>query len=136
MTFFDLSVINPEYILEQRDKSNKISYYELTLDDVLKAAEANNFIWNESDVNFCKFLISTLQLSEQYSTLLVNRCKYFINNGFKLIDIKKFDFKFIVFSSIQEVNNFTKCVQDVNDNCRTWILKGNTSKDMIKLHNI
>lgn len=133
LTFFDLNVINPEYILEEQDKSNKIDYYKLTLDEVLKASEENNFIWNESDVNFCKFLISTLQLSEEYSTSLVNRCKYFINNGFKQIDIMKFYFKFIVFSSLKEVNNFTKCVQDVNDNCRTWILKGNTYKDMLKL---
>lgn len=132
LTFFDLGVINPEYILEEQDKSNNISYYKLTLDEVITAAEENNFIWNEYDRNFCRFLIKVLSLSEEYSTSLVNRCKYFINNGFKLIDIMKFYFKFIVFSSLTEVNGFTKCVQDVNDNCRTWILKGNTEQEMMK----
>lgn len=133
LIFFDKRVINPEYIIEEQDKNNDINYYEMMIDEVLKAGEENNFIWNEYDTNFCESLISTFQLSEEYSTSLVNRCKYFINNGFKLIDIMKFYFQFIIFSSMGEVNAFTKCVQDINNNCRTWILKGHTPQEIIKL---
>lgn len=131
LTFFDLGVINPEYILEQQDRKNDISYYKLTLEDVVKVAEEDTFIWNEYDRNFCKFMIEVLSLAQEYSTFLVNRCKYFIKNGFKIIDIMKYYFGLIVFSSVKEVNSFTKCVQDVNDNCRTWILKGNTKQEMM-----
>jgi hypothetical protein len=136
LTFFDQNVINLKHILEEQDKRNNISYAKVTLDELVKEGEDNNFIWNEYDTNFCEFLISTFQFSDEYSSYLVNKCKYFINNGFELIDIMKFFFQFIIFSSMEEANTFIKCVQAVNDNCRTWILKGHTPHEIMRLKKI
>lgn len=130
--FYNQYLMYPKEIKEKQDKRSDVDYYPITLIEAFEAGEENYFDWNEDVENFYTLLKASPKLKSVDEKELVIKSIQLIKNDFSLTQILSYFSHYVGFTSMEIANNFLQCIQKLDNNSRLWVLKGNTSQELLK----
>ncbi|EYE88578.1 hypothetical protein Q428_07270 [Fervidicella metallireducens AeB] len=133
--YYFKDVLSPEVIYIEQQKRKDINFAKLNINEVLNASCGMEINLEKHEKDFYNYILLTYNTSEEYAREIIEKCKYLIKNNYAFSEIldllsKKFNIKDL--SIFLEI---TKHIENLWNNTKLWVLKGNTSIEVYKEKN-
>lgn len=133
--YYYKDVVSPEVIYIEQQKRKDINFAKLNLNEVLNAGCGKGIIWEKHENDFYNYILLTYNTSEEYAREIIEKCKYLIKNNYAFSEIVDLLSKKLIIKDLSIFLEITKYIENLWNNTKLWVLKGNTSKDIYKEKN-
>lgn len=122
--YFHKDVFDYRALLSEQESNTRRSLFPLTTVSFASFTSEDTLSWNEYDRTLYHYLLTNYKFNEGVAKLYVDTFLSIFKNGVVFMDMVSSLQKFLVIPGLQEFREIVKLLEDMNQHCIQWPLKG------------